>query len=52
MYVLRKSYFWKGKPNYGACAIGGKKAACKRKINVACKKIILTMIGLGFLVRL
>jgi hypothetical protein len=29
----------------------GGKAACKRKINVAHRQEILTMIGLGFLIR-
>jgi hypothetical protein len=30
-YVLEKTYFWKGRPNFGVRATGGKKATCRKR---------------------
>jgi hypothetical protein len=58
--ILGKTYFWKGRPNFGARATGGKKEACRKRRknnmqeenNVARRQTSLTMIGLGFLTKI
>jgi hypothetical protein len=31
IFVLGKTYFWKGRPNFGARTTGGKKATCIKR---------------------
>jgi hypothetical protein len=37
---LGKNYFWKGIPNFGACATTGKKETCRKIRKATCKRKI------------
>jgi len=32
---LVNTYFWKGRPNFRACTIGGKKETCRKGIQIS-----------------
>jgi hypothetical protein len=33
--VLGNTYFWRERPNFGACATGGKKEACRKRRKIS-----------------